>query len=1051
MTSPVNVGSVAVDLVIEAKDLAKAIRKECEQAFKGLKLSDLIRNSIGNTKITLPVKPDVDTQAIPEKIRRTRAPKVPVEVDPLLDTFRQDVRRQVTSLARQVNANIPVSADTTGLRTELGARLKAIAAQSRIAIPTEPAEKAEYEARLRAMVASVAARVKANVKVDADTKGLSGITRLFQSFTPNLGGLSSAIQGVVQGLGTVVSLGGTAGSALGGIAAAAGPIGAVVAAIVAAATAVAGLSVAATVAGPALLAVAGAAAAIPAALSGLGAAVATLGLGFRGVADAFKPKAGGGGGAAGSAVNQARQVAAAGRQVEAARRGIAAANRGLEAAERGYTNALAEEEKAQARVRLAQQAVSRARREAVEDIEDLNRSLRGARLSEEEATLGVTDALRELNQVKLTGNIPDIQRADIAYRQALQTLDEAKDTTADLAERTDAANKAGVDGSDKVQAALRDQADAADGVRRAQEGVLDAQNSLLGAQDGLKSATDGLKSAQDSLAQAQQKVAAGGAAAAAQMVKLAPNAQRFVDAIKALKPAFESLRLDVQQRLFAGLDRTVTSMWQAWEQQLRATLGSFATTINGFLRDLGSALSTPEFIAGFAAGAEGFRRAFEQIGAAVTSKLIPAFGSLSKAAGPFLSSVGRVIADLVADFSKWIRDAERSGTLADFFDRAAKAFKSISTTGGLVAQILGDVFAILTGADPNTGKSALDSLNSGLQKVHEFLSDPQNQQQLRDFVGDLKDGLVKFGEATKQVKDFLDGLGGQDKGTSAGEEIGKAVVAGILAGIGQAMESGLDKWMQVSPFGRLITWVKDLFGIKSPSTVFAEIGRNLIAGLLQGITEKLTELRNRAVTIKNTVTGALSGAGQWLYTHGRTVVTGIGTGISSMLGTLRTRAANMRVTVQNALSGAERWLYEHGRAVISGLMNGIQSMFSSLAGFLGGVGSFIQDHKGPLDADRKLLVGAGRAIMGGLISGISAEKSALAAELADVTSIVAGVSLPSLGVDSAALTGSLAVAEQRSLVASWKSGVTVDPVLRAFQDLIDLQYGGDVQGAFSRT
>lgn len=67
-------------------------------------------------------------------------------------------------------------------------------------------------------------------------------------------------------------------------------------------------------------------------------------------------------------------------------------------------------------------------------------------------------------------------------------------------------------------------------------------------------------------------------------------------------------------------------------------------------------------------------------------------------------------------------------------------------------------------------------------------------------------------------------------------EIGKQIVLGLIKGIVSMMRfiGGLLKENLVDP---VINAVKNLFGIHSPSTVFAEIGMQLINGLLQGISD----------------------------------------------------------------------------------------------------------------------------------------------------------------------------------------------------------------------
>ena len=82
-----------------------------------------------------------------------------------------------------------------------------------------------------------------------------------------------------------------------------------------------------------------------------------------------------------------------------------------------------------------------------------------------------------------------------------------------------------------------------------------------------------------------------------------------------------------------------------------------------------------------------------------------------------------------------------------------------------------------------------------------------------------------------------------------------------------------------------------------------------------------------------------------------------------------------------------------GRAIMDGFLNGLKSAWSAVTDFVGGIASWIRDHKGPIEYDRKLLIPAGNAIMQGLNRGlqdrfkdVKKSVSGMAGEINDVFS-----------------------------------------------------------------
>ena len=109
--------------------------------------------------------------------------------------------------------------------------------------------------------------------------------------------------------------------------------------------------------------------------------------------------------------------------------------------------------------------------------------------------------------------------------------------------------------------------------------------------------------------------------------------------------------------------------------------------------------------------------------------------------------------------------------------------------------------------------------------------------------------------------------------------VGENIVNGLLKGITRSclpapLQTALDC------FNTITDIVKKIFGIHSPSTVFAEIGDNIVAGLINGITGKFTDCKNKVLEWANKVNEWFSGTSfgkickETWETHGQNIITG---------------------------------------------------------------------------------------------------------------------------------------------------------------------------------
>ncbi|MEW2245679.1 hypothetical protein, partial [Streptomyces sp. NPDC026666] len=176
---------------------------------------------------------------------------------------------------------------------------------------------------------------------------------------------------------------------------------------------------------------------------------------------------------------------------------VAAANRQVQDSERALSDA-------KRAARDAELDLTQARRDATQQLADLQDKLIDGALSERDATLRVQEAQQELNQARSDASVGkatdlQVQRAQLAYDQAVQNAKEQRKSVADLKKQEADARKAGVDGTDVVKQAKDRLSDAnrrvadqtravADAEQKARESQVQAAESIASAERGVQAA-----------------------------------------------------------------------------------------------------------------------------------------------------------------------------------------------------------------------------------------------------------------------------------------------------------------------------------------------------------------------------------------------------------------------------------------------------------------------------------------------------------------------------------------------------------------------------------
>lgn len=136
----------------------------------------------------------------------------------------------------------------------------------------------------------------------------------------------------------------------------------------------------------------------------------------------------------------------------------------------------------------------------------------------------------------------------------------------------------------------------------------------------------------------------------------------------------------------------------------------------------------------------------------------------------------------------------------------------------------------------------------------------------------------------------------------AWEGIGDDSVSGFLRGLADNLRESM-AWVK-EQFQKVIDWVKGVFGIASPSTVFAEIGGFLIEGMLNGIKaawESIKSFFSGALSfLKTTISGAWDNIKQNTSQAWDNIKTGLSTAWTNIKTTTSTAVQNVKTAVSTA-------------------------------------------------------------------------------------------------------------------------------------------------------
>ncbi|MER5262246.1 hypothetical protein ABTZ99_09225 [Actinosynnema sp. NPDC002837] len=322
----------------------------------------------------------------------------------------------------------------------------------------------------------------------------------------------------------------------------------------------------------------------------------------------------------------------------------------------------------------------------------------------------------------------------------------------------------------------------------------------------LKLGVDGLNDA----------LTADSAADYAKAVKDFPPAMReTTDAVRALRPALDGLKLDVQARLFEGLGGEVSRLGDRYLPVLRDGLVGIAEGYNQAARQAAG-------FAGEARTVDDVRLILDNTGQSVralaggVAPLLRAIRDIAAVGSEFLPGFASSLGEGAERFAQFIATARETGQLREWLSAGLSALGELATLVGNLARI---VFTVLSAANTQ-GAGLLTTLNAVTGSMLTFLRSAEGTLALQQIFGGL-------GAVAAALLPLL----------SEVARVAASVLAPAVAQLGPMVAQGLAVLVAgVEPAGRVLAALAPLAGVAAQALASLLVPA---VELLAGVTAEL--------------------------------------------------------------------------------------------------------------------------------------------------------------------------------------------------------------------
>lgn len=154
-------------------------------------------------------------------------------------------------------------------------------------------------------------------------------------------------------------------------------------------------------------------------------------------------------------------------------------------------------------------------------------------------------------------------------------------------------------------------------------------------------------------------------------------------------------------------------------------------------------------------------------------------------------------------------------------------------------------------------------------------------------------------------------------------------------------------------------------------SVLGTNGSGSISSLAKNVTGSMSGMSSNGKGSANSLSNVVGNALGEMSSSGKSSGSSLANSLSGSFGQMSGKASSTTSSIRNTMySLAKISLSAAGQAIMDSFLGGLKSKWNAITSFVGGIASWIKQHKGPISYDAKLLIPAGNAIMSGLNQGL---------------------------------------------------------------------------------